>query len=265
VGDAVTWAPEAFGLVALAEPKRPKLPKPRRRPSYNPSGCKVGIASLPGFAESLRLLLVEEEYTLEDVGQMFGVSRERIRQIANREGFHAKYGGMTCVRIWQDDEHRFRPVHKGVIKRVAQYECTTKRKQGIAEKYQARWAEAVAELKDLARQLERTPTLHELARRLGLGRNTGLLTAHLWTTPRKGASRSLAFLYENAGLTIRGKGGTGHRFKKQRQSHCRKGHEMTPENTKIYRWKDKEIHVCAICRNAYERHRYRTRKAKRTP
>lgn len=240
----MTWNPESYGIVTFAEPK------PHREAIRQHRISPQGIASLPGFAESLRLLLVEEEYTLEDVGQMFGVTRERIRQIANKLGIttRAMNGGLKSVRLWQDNEHRFRPVHKSVIKRVATYDRVTKRHKTVTDKHAERWAKAVATLRDLARITERTPTLRDLSRALGLSRNVGTLNAHLLGYTRKGTVRTLAPLYADAGLTIRerGKGRTRHR---PPSDTCRRGHPRTPGTQR-----------CVVCQRARDRARYAAKK-----
>lgn len=54
------------------------------------------------------------------VGLMFGVSRERIRQLAGRVGVAVPFTGgrgLYAVRIWDDSAHRFRPVGRGVLRR----------------------------------------------------------------------------------------------------------------------------------------------------
>lgn len=74
-----------------------------------------GIASLPGFVESLRLLVVREQYTDSDIGLMFGVTRERIRQLVSEHQIAADPSRSQTrthkrVRVWDDDANCFRPV-----------------------------------------------------------------------------------------------------------------------------------------------------------
>ena len=78
-----------------------------------------GIAQLPGFAASLRILLDDEQYAMTDVALMFGVSRERLRQLVARYGMAVPLTGrgLKSVRIWDDSAHRFQPVARGVLKR----------------------------------------------------------------------------------------------------------------------------------------------------
>ncbi len=71
----------------------------------------IGIAQLPGFSESLKLLVEREQYSLTDIAMMFGVTRERVRQLVEREGLatvpHTR--GLNAVRVWDDTTNRFYP------------------------------------------------------------------------------------------------------------------------------------------------------------
>lgn len=77
------------------------------------------LADLPGFAESLRLLVERERYSLTDISLMFGVSRERIRQLAALAGLDTRMvaypKGMFAVRVWNDTAHQFEPVSKALL------------------------------------------------------------------------------------------------------------------------------------------------------
>ena len=64
-----------------------------------------GLANCPEFVEALLTLLVDEEYGLTDVGLMFGVSRERVRQWAERLGIDTIHAGSQ--RVWDEAEGRF--------------------------------------------------------------------------------------------------------------------------------------------------------------
>ncbi len=90
----------------------------RQRKEARPSG----ITSLPGFVESLRVLVAREEYSLTDIAPMFGVSRERIRQIVGREQIpvHEYSKGSHARRVWDDVAHRFRPVSKRATAEAAE-------------------------------------------------------------------------------------------------------------------------------------------------
>ena len=94
----------------------------RRRTSINTNTpirralAPSGIAGLEGFADSLRLLIEREKYTISDIALMFCASRERIRQLAVHFGLstgQGKGGGLFATRVWDDADHRFYPVSKG--------------------------------------------------------------------------------------------------------------------------------------------------------
>lgn len=79
-----------------------------------------GLRDLDGFAESLRILVEIERYSLTDIGAMFGVSRERARQLCIACGIptprvKAK-GGLFDVRLWIDSENRFAPAPRKEVR-----------------------------------------------------------------------------------------------------------------------------------------------------
>lgn len=82
---------------------------------------ETGIAALPGFTESLRLLVNFEQYSLTDIGMMFGVSRERVRQLCARFRIpvppRVPVSGKTAGvrRVWDDEAHRFLPVRSTAL------------------------------------------------------------------------------------------------------------------------------------------------------
>lgn len=211
-----------------------------------------GVAQLPGFVESLRILLSEEQYTISDIAMMFLVSRERIRQIAAREGLHdagpGHKGGLLAVRVWNDAEHRFRPIGKRTIRYQRSRAKIAARIAGRREKYAIRQAEAVHTLRELAAYLDRSPTIAELARGLGLPRNPGVIYSHLLPPKAGGPRGSLSFLWERAGLTPRGTGAPGHTRKRRPKTVCKRGHPLTFGMR------------CAECRRWLDKKRYQRRK-----
>jgi hypothetical protein len=79
----------------------------------NRSGQRpVARASDPDFVPSLRLLVERERYSLHDIGMMFDVSRERVRQWCERNAIvHPDdWRGLHMVRVWDDYSHRFVPI-----------------------------------------------------------------------------------------------------------------------------------------------------------
>jgi hypothetical protein len=83
-----------------------------------------GVRSLEGFIDSLRILVEVERYSLMDIAAMFGVTRERIRQICKIADIatpgHSGKGGLFHQRLWIDAENRFAPVKKAEIRLGAQ-------------------------------------------------------------------------------------------------------------------------------------------------
>lgn len=62
--------------------------------------------AIPGFVESIQAL-AEQGYTLEDIGAMFGVSRERVRQWFKKLGLRAPSLHKGYGRSWDAVRHRF--------------------------------------------------------------------------------------------------------------------------------------------------------------
>ena len=220
------------------------------RTSYNPSGSNYGIAQLPGFVESVRLLVAREQYCATDVALMFGVSRERIRQLIAKHHIpiHHYPKGLKATRLWDDHNHRFYPVSRGAVTQETTRAITQARKAAHRRKYLARWANAAAVLRELAEELGHTPCQRELAKRLDLNPNPSSLHHHLLGSTKAGGN--IWRLWLDAGL-IRG---ISHR---PRTSHCKHGHPRTRENVT-------NRGSCRACKRAYENARYQRRKA-RTP
>jgi len=121
----------------------------------------------PDFLPSLQLLVERERYSLTDIGLMFGVSRERVRQWLEKYGLShpdaAHERGLMCVRIWDDEAMRFRPSLKRVVnsnRRRAQREAKRARRNAL----QAERRRKVVEATNLLRAtLGRDPSLEEMA------------------------------------------------------------------------------------------------------
>lgn len=129
----------------------------------------MGIATLDGFNESLRLLIEDERYALRDIAQMFDVSGERVRQLAKKAGIETeRRNGLCDCRLWDDTAHRFIPVRRSELARRRERAKRQRRRAEYAAKWDAREALAVARLKSLAATLGRVPTLYELGEAMGL-------------------------------------------------------------------------------------------------
>lgn len=129
------------------------------------SGQPSGLAFLPGFVESLRLLVERERYSMTDIALMFGVSRERIRQLFDRYELEYPEGtsrGLNAVRVWDDASHRFRPVSRGSIDQAKRLGArAVKRAKRVARRaeIQQRIVEAVTALRA---RLGRDPSWWEM-------------------------------------------------------------------------------------------------------
>jgi hypothetical protein len=119
------------------------------------------VADIPGFTESLRILLVEERYTLTDVAYMFGVSRERVRQWAKRLGL--AHGHHARRRVWVEAEQRFRPVGDDELPAVMRPYAEARQEKRRAEALAPRRAAILAAGARLYADLGRPVMLKELA------------------------------------------------------------------------------------------------------
>lgn len=189
-------------------------------------GSRTGITDLPGFAESLRLLVEEERYTLTDVAMMFDVSRERIRQLAERFAINVQWGegrGLYATRLWDDEKHRFRPVSNVRLRTRATFDRALARGAALHRIRHERLAFAIPILHALQDQLGRSPTWGEMAEALGVApaadsfapsRMLSWLkvpTTMDTRSARKGARRrSVAWFWKAVGMTPRPRGGPGH-------------------------------------------------------
>lgn len=151
-----------------------------------------GLMALPGFEASLRLLLDSERYSLTDIGMMFGVSRERVRQLCARMGLGigGEWRGLNHIRVWDDRANRFRPQSRGAFnKKVARSQAdqrSVERKRKSIESRAAQRAEVVAHARRLVVELGRAPTMYEVAcsvygRAIGNRAGGSLYLALRWT------------------------------------------------------------------------------------
>lgn len=170
----------------------------------------TGIATLPGFEASLRLLIEREQYSLTDIAAMYGVSRERIRQLCARFAIASpSLPGLHAMRVWDDQHHRFIPVPRAAYQHgVAVADVRTRREQRHARR-QARQQRVVDTYQHLCTTLHRTPTLAEWATAVcggPLQRNESGRRLIAAFHPRS----KLRDLYAAAHATPRQRGGAGH-------------------------------------------------------
>jgi hypothetical protein len=224
-----------------------------------------GIASLPGFVESVRILVEHERYCMRDVAFFFGVSRERIRQLCERHGINTAHSsrGLLSVRLWNDELHCFEPVRKTTIARAQHRQRVAENRARIRERIERRRVEMVATIRACAERLGRTPTVIEAWEAVSGKRGTqseaaGRLASY-WGA-RSGTSRgALPALWVACGLTPRPRGNPGFIAPRALKTHCKHGHEYTPENT--MRWRNHRS--CRACHNASHARSYAAKVARR--
>ncbi len=121
-------------------------------------------SKLPGFDESLRLLVQRERYSLFDIGMMFGISKQSVHQFCVKHGIEHPDGGrgLNAVRVWDDARNCFAPQLRSTLRRK---ERCLRRESRRAERVVgmiARRARIVATMRDLADGLGREPTWREI-------------------------------------------------------------------------------------------------------
>lgn len=114
----------------------------------------------PVVVGSLRLLLEDNGYSYTDVAAWLGLSKERIRQLANKAGIfapHAKH------RVWDDDANRFVCVgDKLQYDRVAAEELKARRRRERNHTLALRWDRAIMFVRSFAAEHGRPPVLKEM-------------------------------------------------------------------------------------------------------
>lgn len=170
--------------------------------SGNGCTCRSPIDDLSVVA------LINQGYGTLDIGMMFGVSRERARQIAKRQG--RKTVG-SLPRVWDDRLNQFRAITRKkrddrrlMIKRALRHRIVARRRE-------ARRVHDLTVLRTLAEELGRVPTLLELA--AVLGKSVPAITLDWGRDQKKtgGHKAATAKLYRAAGLEVRSVGYMGWR------------------------------------------------------
>lgn len=221
------------------------------------------LATMPGFEQSLYLLLRVEQYTLHDVGMMFNVTRERIRQLAERYGipYDTNAKGLLAVRVWDDEAHRFLPVPRAKIRRDERRASTEAWQNSTKARIASRRARMVAALRACADSLGRAPSIQEMAQAVfpDEPRKHTLPAAAGWLTAEWGGRGSGVFAAIRAatGFGARPVGVPGHLTigKRKRQTHCLRGHEFSEANTYWYKGRFRHCRACGLMRSKASRAR----------
>lgn len=133
----------------------------------------------PDLPESLRMLIVEQRYSITDVGYMYGVSRERVRQWCVRLGIAAPH--TNRLRVWNDVTNEFEP-HKR-----SDFACAKARVRAIhkaklrGEKFAQREAYVTTIVRELAIKHKRVPTSTDIVWAMFGDDNSGHLSGYLGT------------------------------------------------------------------------------------
>src|SRR5690348_2321471 len=89
--------------------------KLRPHPRSRSATCYEWVGT-KGLVPSLKMLIEEQEYSISDVGLMFGVSRERVRQWCVRFGIQQRGRNRgKNTRQWNEDKMQFEPKPCGAI------------------------------------------------------------------------------------------------------------------------------------------------------
>ena len=173
-------------------------------------------ADVPGFEESLRLLVYAERYATEDIGMMFGVSRQRVDQWLEARGIvHPDppyQRGSLMVRVWDDVACRFRPVRRRLVEAERRVRDRVEREAAREARRRVARSRMVVVAVRLRVELQREPTNRELYEaitgRVPAVNGAALMLACLWDARRTRSYRErITEFRAAAGLVGRGRGG----------------------------------------------------------
>lgn len=177
-----------------------------------------GITNLPGFGDSLRLLVERERYSYKDIALMFGVSFQCVQQWCNARSIHhpdrALSRGMNAYRVWDDSRHCFAPVSRAAVTAKRKSAGRARRWAARADRRANRQFAIVRRLVALSARLGREPSWLEMALDLGImnangssacARVIGRFDTSSASTPEK-----VRRFREATGIRPRGAGGAGH-------------------------------------------------------
>lgn len=153
-------------------------------------------------------LLLLQGYGLTDIGVMFGVSRERVRQIANKLDIPRTHG--TKHRVWDESLGRFRAYERREWAEYQRLQKKAKRRRLYRDRRERERGKQVDAVRALHKGLGRTPTVGEVARRCGT-QTMRLYVAWGYNARRPSVTPKVASraLYAAAGLKPRPPGTGG--------------------------------------------------------
>ena len=171
----------------------------------------------PGFTESLRILVEEELFTLTDIAEMLGLSRERVRQLCAARGIRRPLlsGPRQIVRVWDDRTNRFRPLLQQDLTRACRAIQSELRQLEFHRRRTAKRESIRATLTELKSALGRDPTVREMYVALG-GTAADEGARVWWIMSRWGQNRDMTArqtweqILSSAGIRPRKPGSPGH-------------------------------------------------------
>lgn len=232
-----------------ADPVRPRVRRAYKlRPGHSPEPKPDRDAHVVALRKS--------GHTLEEIGAAHGITRERARQICERNGVSVK-GVRRSTNLDPIAILRFARSKDAVSFRHVARQFGT----NVGEVVELLAALDVRDaLKRLYRMRSRSGGSMQLARvrafveregRLPYGRELGT-QARVPKHPDLPAAMvlihhfgSLPNVWALLGYESRAKGSPGHRGPRTVATHCRRGHEFTPENTYTYK---PGIRFCRACK-----------------
>lgn len=172
----------------------------------SPGNYGSGLCALPGFDESLRLLVVRERYSYADIGMMFGVSHQNVdqwckaRRIPHPDPSGSR--GNYAERVWDDGANRFRPVKRTLLRAARKAALRQDRSVRRERFWAARRARLTAGAAAIRERLGRAPTWQELASELGLpvNRSSVVYLIHFWGGKQKSAKQRLSEICAVTGI-----------------------------------------------------------------
>ncbi len=162
------------------------------------------VEQIPGFIGSIEILHDTCGYGLTDIGAMFGLSRERIRQYFQKYNLQRNEARRAMYRVWNDERNCFLTVSnedlEGILIEKSREERLIKRRENHAK----RRGSQVHAIQDFAEKNGRVPTVRELGRILGYkGGSSQTSIAHLWGYNFISNKEAIDNLYRVAGFEER--------------------------------------------------------------
>ena len=154
-------------------------------------------------------LIRDHDYCCTDIALMYGLSCERIRQIASRNGLRTRG---SLPRLWDSSQSRFRAMTREewqTRKRLQRKAQTYRRRH---ERHESERQRHVAAARQLAKELGRVPTTREVAAAVGEP-ITCIMQSWGYQSRKTGQQtgrKATEALYRAAGLQKRPVGSPGH-------------------------------------------------------